>query len=71
MVLGIAGISLRNGAVTGRFRKASVRHAPTFDTDRHSEVYLDAEGSGSSPDDWYSVGQDRWRGLDRPRHLSI
>lgn len=28
MVLGIAGISLRNGAVTGRFRKASVRHAP-------------------------------------------
>lgn len=44
MVLEIAGISLRNGAATGRFRKASVRHAPTFDTDRHSEVYLDAEG---------------------------
>ena len=43
MVLGIAGISLRNGAATGRFRKASVRHAPTLDTDRHSEVYLDAE----------------------------
>lgn len=36
--------SRRNGATTGRFRKASVRHAPTFDTDRHSEVYLDAEG---------------------------
>ena len=44
MVLGIAGISLRNGAATGRFRKASVRHAPTLDTDRHSEVYLDVEG---------------------------
>lgn len=44
MVLGIAGISLRNGAATGRFRKVSVRHAPTLDTDRHSEVYLDAEG---------------------------
>lgn len=44
MVLGIAGISLRNGAAAGRFRKASVRHAPTLDTDRHSEVYLDAEG---------------------------